>query len=77
MDIETQQGALTIRLHGADNVITAKETIAAGTRLAGEDVETRGEIPVGHKVATAAIAVATPSPVFTPRPRRRFCNSHP
>ena len=57
MDIETPQDALTIRLHGADNVITAKETIAAGTRLAGEDVETRGDIPVGQLVARAAGAV--------------------
>ena len=60
MDIETQQGALTIRLHGADNVVTAKATIAAGTRLADENIETRDEIPVSHKVATAAIETGQP-----------------
>ncbi len=48
--------ALTIRLHAADNVVTAKATIAAGTDIAGEAVRAAVDIPVGHKVATGAIA---------------------
>ena len=51
---------LTIRLHPADNVVTAKETIAAGAALAGEGGGTADDIPVGHKVATAAIAAGEP-----------------
>ena len=38
MDIATPLDAPTIRLHDADNVVTAKATIAAGTRLAGENI---------------------------------------
>ena len=51
---------LTIRLHAADNVVTAKAAIAAGAELAGEGVTAVAEIPVGHKVATAPVAVGEP-----------------
>lgn len=52
--------ALTVRLHAADNVVTAKAAIAAGAALAGERVAAAAEIPVGHKVATAPIAAGEP-----------------
>ena len=42
----------TIRLHEADNVVTAKETIPISTDIANEGLTTAMEIPVGHKVAT-------------------------
>ena len=45
----------TIRLHEADNVVTAKETIPINTHIASEGMTTTMEIPVGHKVATKAI----------------------
>ena len=51
---------LTVRLHPADNVVTAKDTVAAGCALAGEGIETASEIPVGHKVATSAVAIGDP-----------------
>ena len=46
---------LTIRLHDADNVVTAKTTIAPDTAIPGEPVTTAMQIPVGHKVAVCAI----------------------
>lgn len=52
--------ALTVRLHAADNVVTAKAAIAAGAALAGERVAAAAEIPIGHKVATAPIAAGEP-----------------
>ena len=47
---------VTIRLHDADNVVTAKETIPAGINVPGEELTTTMEIPMGHKVATKAIS---------------------
>ena len=52
--------AVTIRLHDADNVVTAKETIPTSTNIASEGLTTAMEIPVGHKVATEAIAAGKP-----------------
>ena len=46
----------TIRLHDADNVVTAKETIPSGTNIPGEGLATAMEIPMGHKVATKVIS---------------------
>lgn len=46
----------TIRLHDADNVVTAKETIPSGTNIPGEGLATAMEIPMGHKVATEVIS---------------------
>jgi altronate hydrolase len=51
---------LTVRLHDADNVVTAKTTIAPATALPGEGVVTAMEIPVGHKVASRAIGAGEP-----------------
>lgn len=46
----------TIRLHINDNVVVAKDDIAAGTMLAHEGIKTSIAIPRGHKVAIRAIA---------------------
>ncbi|HEY0302750.1 MAG TPA: UxaA family hydrolase, partial [Rhizomicrobium sp.] len=47
--------AVTVRLHGHDNVVIATRRIAPGTRLAGEGVVAREIIPSGHKIATQSI----------------------
>ena len=51
---------VTIRLHEADNVVTAKETIPTSTNISNEGLTTAMEIPVGHKVATETIAAGKP-----------------
>ncbi|MDP6350968.1 MAG: altronate dehydratase family protein [Alphaproteobacteria bacterium] len=55
MPRDAHQAQVTIRLHKADNVVTAKATIPAGMSLDGESVAAAVEIPVGHKIATAPI----------------------
>ncbi|MEI9988743.1 MAG: altronate dehydratase family protein [Rhizomicrobium sp.] len=47
--------AVTVRLHPSDNVVVAAGRIAAGTRIASENVTAREAIPSGHKIATRAI----------------------
>ncbi len=46
----------TIRLNPADNVVTAKGDISAGSTLEDEGVTLAIDVPAGHKIATAAIA---------------------
>ena len=50
----------TIRLHGSDNVVTAKVTIPENTKISEEELITSNEIPVGHKVATSDITTGQP-----------------
>jgi altronate hydrolase len=52
--------ALTIRLHAADNVVVAREEIAAGSRISEENITSRDRIPFGHKVATADVQPDAP-----------------
>ena len=49
-----------IRLDGADNVVVALGTVAAGTSPGSEGVTASQEIPAGHKMATADIAEGEP-----------------
>lgn len=49
-----------IRLDAADNVVVAREQIAAGTSISTEDVTTLHEVPSGHKIAVCAIAKGEP-----------------
>ena len=56
----TAQESLTIRLNAADNVVTAKTTLAPDTAVPGEEVVTSRQIPVGHKIATRAIDAGEP-----------------
>ena len=56
----TAQEALSIRLNAADNVVTAKTTLAPDTEVPGEDVTTTRQIPVGHKIATRRIDAGDP-----------------
>src|SRR4051812_36530868 len=52
--------SLTIRLHGADNVVVAAVDLLPGTTLPGTDVACRNSIRAGHKVAVRPIAVGAP-----------------
>lgn len=47
-----------IRLNEADNVLIAAEQLMPGDRV--EDVEVRGLVPAGHKLAARAIAAGSP-----------------
>ncbi len=40
-----------LRLHSADDVLIAVRPLAAGTRIAAEDIACRDPIPAGHKLA--------------------------
>ena len=51
---------LTVRLHPADNVVTARIDLLAGTGIGEDDVAASGPIPSGHKVATRPIARGEP-----------------
>ena len=60
MTIDTQTRNPVIRLDPADNVAVAREDIAAGTEIPSEGIKTNHDIPMGHKVATHAIAKGDP-----------------
>jgi len=49
-----------IRLDAADNVVVARAKIAAGTPIEAEGVVAAQEVPLGHKIATRAIAKGEP-----------------
>lgn len=49
-----------LRLHPADNVLVARETIGLGTAIPGETFTCRSQIPAGHKVAATAIPKGAP-----------------
>jgi arabinonate dehydratase len=55
---------LTIRLHDADNVVVAREEIAAGSKIAEENITCLNPIPFGHKVATVDIQPNAPVKKF-------------
>ena len=46
---------LTVRLHPADNVVTAKIEMLAGTDVKNEGLSVSQSIPSGHKIATKFI----------------------
>ncbi|HTZ80789.1 MAG TPA: altronate dehydratase family protein [Stellaceae bacterium] len=52
--------SLTIRLNPADNVVVARADLLPGTEIGDERVTTKGHVPAGHKVATAAIGSGEP-----------------
>ena len=47
---------LTVRLHPADNVVTARVDMLAGTGIDDEGIAAAAQIPSGHKIATRPIA---------------------
>jgi len=56
----TAQPKLTVRLADGDNVVVARAAITAGVAIPGEDVATGSQVPMGHKLATRAIAEGEP-----------------
>ncbi|PHS78732.1 MAG: galactonate dehydratase [Rhodospirillaceae bacterium] len=48
--------AKTIRLNGADNVVVAAMDMTAGVKIEDASVTVNGDVPRGHKIATASIA---------------------
>jgi altronate hydrolase len=51
------RGKPTIRLHPNDNVVVATARLAKGATLPDESITVLDDVPFGHKIATAAIAV--------------------
>ncbi|MCA0872770.1 altronate dehydratase family protein [Seohaeicola saemankumensis] len=49
-----------IRLDAGDNVVVARVDIAAGTAIPGEGITAREDVPMGHKLATQAVAKGAP-----------------
>ncbi|MDF0601971.1 altronate dehydratase family protein [Psychromarinibacter sp. C21-152] len=60
MTTETLARSPVIRLDPADNVVVAREDIAAGVSIPSEGVTTNHDVPVGHKLATRPIAKGDP-----------------
>jgi arabinonate dehydratase len=52
--------AMTIRLHPNDNVVIARETIAASAEVPGERITAADVVPGGHKIATRDIERGQP-----------------
>ena len=46
---------LVVRLHPADNVVTARLDMLANTGIDGEQISLKNSVPSGHKVATRLI----------------------
>ena len=49
-----------IRLDPADNIVVARQPVAAGTVIPEEGITVRTDIPIGHKIASRAIAKGAP-----------------
>ena len=56
----TDNGSPIIRLDAADNVVVARVEIPKGSFVAAEGVTTLHDVPLGHKIATRAIAKGEP-----------------
>lgn len=52
----TEPSQITVRLHGNDNVVTARVDILPETPVPGEEVVSSRRIPAGHKLAVQPIA---------------------
>lgn len=52
----TEPSQITVRLHGNDNVVTARVDILPETPVPGEEVISSQRIPAGHKLAVQPIA---------------------
>jgi altronate hydrolase len=60
MSTATIERSPVIRLDAADNVAVARVEIAKGTYVAGENVTTLHDVPLGHKIATVAMRKGDP-----------------
>ena len=57
---EATEKSPVIRLDAHDNVVVARVPIAKGTVLHPENIVVQSDIPLGHKLATCAIAKDEP-----------------
>ena len=57
---EATEKSPVIRLDAHDNVVVARVPIAKGTMLHPENIVVQSDIPLGHKLATCAIAKDEP-----------------
>lgn len=55
----TEASQITVRLHGNDNVVTARVDILPETSVPGENVISSRRIPAGHKLAVQSIAAGS------------------
>ena len=55
-----QSRSSVIRLDAADNVVVARVELPAGSAIKSEGVTTLQDVPLGHKIATRAIAKGAP-----------------
>ncbi|GAB4226976.1 MAG: altronate dehydratase family protein [Kiloniellaceae bacterium] len=55
-----QSRSPVIRLDAADNVVVARVELPAGSAIESEGVTTLQDVPLGHKIATRAIAKGAP-----------------
>jgi len=58
--VNARPASPALRLHPADNVLVARETIGLGSAIPGENFTCRSQIPAGHKVAATAIPRGAP-----------------
>lgn len=49
-----------IRLDSADNIVVARQPVSAGTKIPGEGITVKTDIPIGHKIASRAISRGDP-----------------
>ena len=49
-----------IRLDPADNIVVARQPVAAGTVIPEEGITVKTDIPLGHKIASCPIAKGSP-----------------
>lgn len=49
-----------IRLDPADNIVVARQPVSAGTKIPGEGITVKTDIPIGHKIASRAISRGEP-----------------
>ena len=58
--MESSRKSPVIRLDGADNIVVARQPIAAGTYIPEENVTVKTDIPIGHKIAARPITQGEP-----------------
>lgn len=63
-----------IRLDPADNIVVARQPIAAGTFIPEEGITVKTDIPIGHKIASRAISCGEPVTFFNKKFSRTMRN---
>lgn len=58
--MKSSRNCPVIRLDPADNIVVARQPIAAGTFIPEEGITVKTDIPIGHKIASRAISCGEP-----------------